>query len=228
MNLETLQNNIGNSFKNEDLLKEALTHRSYVNENAAWPLRNNERLEFLGDAVLELCVTEDLFERYGNREEGDLTIYRAALVNSKMLSRIAREIGLDKEMLASKGEVKEISNGGGENILGDGVEALIGSIYLDGEFELARKFVRRFVMVHIEDVIKNGAKDAKSKIQEITQEKYSVTPVYKVIEESGPAHQKVFKVGLYLKDELRSEGRGNSKQTAELQAAEKLLSVLEP
>src|SRR3989338_8055239 len=112
MNLETLQNNIGNLFKSEDLLKEALTHRSYVNENAAWPFRNNERLEFLGDAVLELCVTEDLFERYGNREEGDMTIYRAALVNSKMLSRIAREIGLDKEILASKGEVKEIGNGG--------------------------------------------------------------------------------------------------------------------
>ncbi|MEK7195924.1 MAG: ribonuclease III domain-containing protein, partial [Patescibacteria group bacterium] len=151
MNLETLQSNIGNVFKSEDLLKEALTHRSYVNENANWPFRNNERLEFLGDAVLELCVTEDLFERYGNREEGDMTIYRAALVNSKMLSRIAREIGLDKEMLASKGEIKEISNGGGENILGDGVEALIGSIYIDSGLVNARKFVRRFVMVHIED-----------------------------------------------------------------------------
>ena len=228
MNLETLQNNIGNLFKSEDLLKEALTHRSYLNENASWPFRNNERLEFLGDAVLELCVTEDLFERYGNKEEGHLTIYRAALVNSKMLSRIAREIGLDKEMLASKGEIKEIGNGGGENILGDGVEALIGSIYLDRGFEPSRKFVRRFVMVHIEDVVKNGAKDAKSQIQEITQEKHSVTPVYKVIEESGPAHQKIFKVGLYLGDDLRSEGRGNSKQNAELEAAEKLLRVLEP
>ena len=108
MNLETLQSNIGNVFKSEDLLKEALTHRSYVNENANWPFRNNERLEFLGDAVLELCVTEDLFERYGNREEGDMTIYRAALVNSKMLIVLLEKLDWIKRCSPPREKLKKL------------------------------------------------------------------------------------------------------------------------
>ena len=226
MDQKRLQDKIGFEFNNEDLLKEALTHRSYVNENALWPFKNNERLEFLGDAVLELVVTEELFTHFPKKEEGELTIYRAALVNSRMLSKVARDIGLDKEILTSKGELKEIGGGWGETILADGVEALIGSIYLDKGYVASRKFVRSFVMRHLENIIKAGAKDAKSLIQEIAQEKYGFTPTYKVLEESGPAHERLFKIGLYFGEELKSEGTGNSKQSAELVAAEKLFTKL--
>lgn len=228
MDLRSLQNKINFSFQNEDLLKEALTHRSYLNEKPEWLFKNNERLEFLGDAVLELSVTDDLFHTFPNKEEGELTVYRAALVNSKMLSRVAREIGLAEEVLTSKGEFTEISSGGGETILGDGLEALIGALYLDTGYEAARKFIRSFIMKHLEGVIKNGAKDAKSSVQEIAQDKYSLTPTYKVVGESGPAHQRIFKVGLYFGEELKSYGSGNSKQSAELQAAESLLKELAP
>lgn len=227
MDLKKLQNRIGLEFNNEDLLKEALTHRSYVNEDVAWPFKNNERLELLGDAVLELAVTEELFARFPKKEEGELTIYRAALVNSRILSRIARYIGLHEEILTSKGEFREIEGGGGETILADGVEAVIGALYLDGGYSTACKFVRSFIMPHLEEVVKNGAKDAKSLIQEITQGNYGLTPTYKVLEESGPAHQRIFKVGLYFGDELKSKGTGNSKQNAELQAAEILMNKLE-
>jgi len=221
-----MPNKIGTEFNNPDLLKEALTHRSYVNENAAWPFKNNERLEFLGDAVLELVVTEELFTHFPKKEEGELTIYRAALVNSRMLSRVARDIGLDKEILTSKGEQKEIEGGRGETILADGVEALIGSIYLDKGYAAAGKFIRSFVMRHLEDIVKAGAKDAKSLVQEIAQGKYGFTPTYKVLGESGPAHERLFKIGLYFGEELKAEGAGNSKQSAELVAAEKLLAEL--
>ncbi|MDP3763645.1 MAG: ribonuclease III [bacterium] len=226
MDLKNLQNKIGFSFENEDFLKEALTHRSYLNEKSDWPFRNNERLEFLGDAVLELSVTDDLFHDFPKKEEGELTVYRAALVNSKMLSRVAREVGLTEEILTSKGEFTEISVGGGETILGDGLEALIGALYLDSGYEVARKFVRLFIMKHLEEVVKNGGKDAKSSVQEIAQDKYSLTPTYKVIDERGLAHQRIFKVGLYFGGELKSTGTGNSKQSAELQAAELLMNKL--
>ncbi len=226
--LSELESRLGIAFQNKDLLHEALTHRSYVNENPAWLFKNNERLEFLGDAVLELVVTEELFTHFPKKEEGELTIYRAALVNSRMLSRVARDIGLDKEILASKGEQKEIEGGKGEAILADGVEALIGSVYLDKGYAAAGKFIRSFVMWRLEDIIKAGAKDAKSLIQEIAQGKYGFTPTYKVLGESGPAHERLFKVGLYFGEELKSEGAGNSKQSAELQAAEKLVDKLKP
>jgi len=226
MDLKKFQDRIGLSFGNEDLLKEALTHRSYVNESPDWPFRNNERLEFLGDAVLELVITEELFNRFPKKEEGELTIYRAALVNSKMLSKVAREVGLNEEIFTSKGESKEISNGAAETILADGMEALIGALYLDGGYNLSRKFIRSSVLQELEAVLKNGAKDAKSLIQEIIQNKYSVTPTYKVINESGPAHQRNFEVGLYVGSELKSKGTGSSKQSAELKAAEVLVKKL--
>lgn len=227
MDLKILQNKIGINFQNEDLLKEALTHRSYVNENISWPFKNNERLEFLGDAILELVVTEELFSRFPKKEEGELTIYRAALVNARMLSKVARDLELDKEILASKGELRDIVSGGGETILADGVEALIGALYLDGGYTVASKFVRSFVMTHLEEILRNGAKDAKSLVQEIAQARFGLTPTYKVLEESGPAHERTFKIGLYFGEELRSNGVGNSKQGAELKAAEKLLFELE-
>ncbi|MBI1839163.1 MAG: ribonuclease III [Candidatus Colwellbacteria bacterium] len=223
---DKFEGKLGFSFQNKDLFKEALTHRSYLNENPSWPFKNNERLEFLGDAVLELVATEELFNNFPNKNEGELTVYRAALVNTKMLGRVAKDIGLDIEILVSKGESYEIAGGGGEAILADTVEAVIGAAYLDNGYDVAKKFIRRFIMTSLNEVVRNGGKDAKSLIQEISQENHGLTPTYKVLEESGPAHERIFKVGLYFGGELKSEGSGNSKQNAELQAAEKLLSEI--
>jgi ribonuclease-3 len=224
MNVSSLEKKLNISFKNRNLPSEALTHRSYLNENPDWSFSNNERLEFLGDAILELIITEELFEKFPKKEEGEMTVYRAALVNSKMLRGVAREIGLDEEVLVSKGISRDITGREGEAILADAVEALIGAIYLDMGYEEAKKFVDKFILCHLEEVIKNGGKDSKSLIQEIAQDKHHLTPTYKVLDESGPAHSRKFRVGLYFGNELKAEGTGNSKQEAELEAAEKLLS----
>ncbi len=228
MDLEKLEAKINFKFRNEDFLKEAVTHRSYLNENPNWGFSNNERLEFLGDAVLELVVTEELFKLFTEKEEGELTIYRAALVNTRMLGRVAEEIGLDKELLVSKGEALEMSNRGKESITADAVEALIGAIYSDRGYEAAKKFVTGFITTHVGEIVATGGKDPKSLVQEVAQEDYAITPSYRVLEETGPAHERVFKVGLYFGEELKSEGTGMSKQEAELAAAKKLLKVLNP
>lgn len=227
MDLENLENKIGVSFADKDLLKEALTHRSYLNENPSWPLSNNERLEFLGDAVLELAVTEELFKRFPKKEEGELTVYRAALVNTRRLREIAGELGIDKCILVSKGEARDLEGRGGETVLADSVEAVIGAIRLDGGYDKAKDFISAFVLPYLDEVVKTGGKDAKSLVQEIIQEKYGTTPTYKTLEETGPAHAKIFKAGLYIRENLESEGEGNSKQEAELDAAGKLLRKIE-
>lgn len=212
-------------FDNKDLLKEALTHRSYLNEDPAWPYRHNERLEFLGDAVLEIAVTEDLFKRFPDKEEGDLTTYRAALVNTKMLCSIAKEMDLPLALRMSRGEAKEIHERRGEAILADAVEALIGAIYLDKGYAPAISFVERHILSHIDEVERGGGgKDPKSLVQEQVQEAYRVTPTYKVLDESGPAHDRFFTVGLYIDEELKSKGKGHSKQAAEIAAAEAFLN----
>ncbi len=223
MNLERLESKLGTTFHNKDLLKEALTHRSYLNENPTWNFPSNERLEFLGDAVLELVTTEDLFHQFPRKQEGDLTTYRAALVNAHVLAEVAVEVGLDQQILLSKGESQETSSRGRETIYADGVEAVIGALYLDQGYKAAEQFIRRHVLTRVDEVLRRGAKDPKSLVQEIVQERFKVTPTYAVLEESGPAHDRTFRVGLYCSDELKSEGIGNSKQAAETQAAEKLL-----
>lgn len=211
-------------FKNKNLLREAVTHRSYLNENPKWGVDNNERLEFLGDAVLELVITENLFKMFPHKEEGELTLYRSALVNYKFLSEIAKKMGLDDQIMMSKGEAREsLKTRGRETILANAIESLIGAVYLDQGYEGAKKMIDAFVMPHVKDVAKAGGKDAKSRVQEMTQSELKITPTYKVLEESGPAHQKIFRVGLYLNEEMKSEGTGPSKQEAELQAAEKWL-----
>jgi ribonuclease-3 len=187
---------------------------------------NNERLEFLGDAVLELAVTEELFKKFPNKEEGDLTVYRAALVNTRRLREIAGDIGIDKVILVSKGEARDLDGRGGEAVLADAVEAVIGAVRLDQGYEKAKEVVEKFVLVYLDEVVQNGGKDPKSLVQEIAQEKYRTTPIYKVLEESGPAHERKFRAGLYFGDELESEGEGASKQEAELDAAHKLLKKL--
>ena len=225
--LDDLQDRLGVKFKNLDLLKEAITHRSYPNESNIWPHRNNERLEFLGDAVLELTVTEYLFDHFKNKEEGDLTIYRAALVNTKVLSEAAHDIRLDEEILLSRGEKKDFSGRARETISADAAEAVIGAIYLDQGYEVARDFIKRIIMTRLSEIEKQGGKDPKSLVQEHAQSEYKITPTYKVLDEEGPAHKREFRVGLYFDGELKSEGEGKSKQEAETNAAQAFLDSLE-
>lgn len=223
MKLNDLENKIHIRFKNPDLLKEALTHRSYLNEEPAWPIAHNERLEYLGDAVLELVTSEELFQKLKDSPEGELTILRAALVNYQFLAKVASDFSLDSFILMSKGEAKDTGKAR-EVILANAVEALIGAIYLDQGYGAASSFTQAFILKRLPEILKNKSyKDAKSQLQEIIQERIKVTPTYKVLDESGPAHQRIFKVGVYFGDELIASGVGTSKQEAELEAAKTAL-----
>jgi len=217
--LKDLAKKLNLSFKNFKFLQEALTHRSYLNENRQHKLPHNERLEFLGDAVLELSVTDHLFKNYKN-PEGELTSWRAALVNGEMLASVAKEIELDDFILMSKGEKKD--TGKARNyILANAMEALIGSIYLDGGFAKADKFIQKHIIVKLPGIIKNKSYlDPKSYFQEKAQEVAQVTPHYELVKEWGPDHDKKFKVAVFLKDEKIAEGEGESKQEAQRNAAE--------
>ncbi len=216
---DNLEEKVGVKFKNPDLLIEALTHRSYLNEYPKWRLPHNERLEYLGDAVLELMVTEELFSRFPSYPEGQLTVLRAALVNYQTLSKIAEEIKLQSFILLSRGEKKDMGKAR-EVILANAMEAVIGAMYLDHGFEPTRKFVKKFVMARLDEIMKTKSyKDAKSELQEIVQERLKVTPTYKVLEESGPAHKRVFKIGVYFGEKLIASGSGASKQDGEIEAA---------
>jgi ribonuclease-3 len=223
MDPKKLEKKIGAAFKNEDLLTEALTHRSYLNEFPQWRLPHNERLEYLGDAVLELLVTEELFHKFPNYPEGQLTVLRAALVNYQILAKVAEHVGLQNFILMSRGEKKDTGKAR-EVILANAMEAVIGALYLDQGFEKVRPFVKKFVMSNLDEVVKTKSyKDAKSELQEVVQEKLRMTPNYKVLEESGPAHKRVFKMGVYFGEKLVAEGEGASKQEAELVAAKNAL-----
>lgn len=225
-NLNLLEKAISYSFEDKNLLKEALTHRSYLNENPKWNLPDNERLEFLGDAVLELTVTEELYNRYPEYKEGQLTAFRAALVNYLMLAEVAKSFGLEKFVLLSKGEAKDTGRAR-DVILANAIEALIGAIYLDGHYKAAKKFTNEFVMSHLQEVVRGGLyKDPKSLLQEKTQEKFKITPIYKVLSETGPDHDKLFTVGVYIGSKLAAQGTGHSKQEAETDAARMALESL--
>lgn len=209
-------------FKNIDLLTQALVHRSYINEHPKFHLHHNERLEFLGDAVLEIIVTEHLYYNYPDTPEGDLTNWRASLVNSKMLATVAGETELEDYLYLSKGESKDSNSKARQYILANAVEALIGAIYLDQGVKSARKFVEKYMLSKLNNILSNQLfMDPKSKFQEKAQEIYKVTPHYKVLKEGGPDHAKIFEIGLYLKDELVSKGKGSSKQEAQVDAAAK-------
>lgn len=215
-----LEEALGGKFKNQDLLKQAVVHRSYLNEHPDFALRHNERLEFLGDAVLEIIVTEILFHDFMETPEGDLTNWRASLVNYKMLSAIAAELGLEKYLYLSRGEAKDKNSKARQIILANAMEAVIGAIYLDQGIKSAKKFVKTFILSKLDNILTNQLYlDPKSKFQEKAQEIYGVTPHYKVLNESGPDHAKDFEVGLYLNNELISQGKGASKQEAQVAAA---------
>ncbi|OGN08079.1 MAG: ribonuclease III [Candidatus Yanofskybacteria bacterium RIFCSPHIGHO2_02_FULL_39_10] len=220
--ISRLEGKIGFQFKNKDLLLQALTHRSYLNENTKWHLDHNERLEFLGDAVLELIVTEFLYNNYPN-PEGELTNWRAALVNANMLAKIAGDFDLNDFILLSRGEAKDTGRAR-QYILANGVEALIGSLYLDQGYESCRQFITQFVLKELPNIIENRLyRDPKSLFQEYAQEHVGVTPTYEVIEEWGPDHARNFKIGVFLEKEMAGSGQGPSKQEAQQEAAKDAL-----
>lgn len=216
-----LEEKIGITFKNPDTLVQALVHRSYLNENRDFALGQNERLEFLGDAVLELVVTEYLFENYLN-PEGELTNWRAALVNAKMCAEVAREIDLEPHLFLSHGESKDANTKARDYILANALEALIGAIYFDLGWDIAKQFVIRWIVTKLPMVLEHGLwMDPKSRFQESAQEVVGITPTYKVMKEDGPDHAKRFVVGVFLDKEKVAEGEGTSKQEAQTEAAEK-------
>lgn len=225
--LEELENNLNIKFSNHDLLAQALVHRSYLNENPHFYLGHNERLEFLGDAVLELVVSEYLFKNYPDKSEGILTSWRAALVNAENLSQIAlKDLGLDKFILLSKGEAKDTGKAK-ERILANTLEALIGAIYLDKGFDVVGEFIYKKILIKLPEIIERKLYiDAKSYFQEKSQDIYGITPTYEVLSEWGPDHAKKFRIGVFLEKKLISEGEGYSKQEAQQNAAEEAIKKM--
>jgi ribonuclease-3 len=220
-----LEQKLGLNFKNKDLLTQAFAHRSYLNENSDFKLDHNERLEFLGDAVIELIVTDYLYNQYPEKSEGELTNWRAALVNAKMLMSVAEELGFNDFLLLSRGETKELGKARAY-ILANTFEALVGAVYLDQGYKIADEFIKKYLTKKLSDIIQQGLYiDAKSQFQEEAQEKVSVTPVYKVLKEWGPDHEKSFVLGVFLGEELVAEGEGSSKQEAEEAAAKSALEI---
>lgn len=220
-----LEETIKIKFKNQDFLKQAVVHRSYINEHPHFALDHNERLEFLGDAVLELIVTEYLFQNFKN-PEGDLTNWRASLVNANMLSDIANELDLDKYLYLSKGESKDSNSKARKYILANALESLIGAIYIDQGWEATKQFVTDNLLSKLKYILEHKLYfDPKSRFQEEAQDKYGITPNYKVLFESGPDHAKHFVMGVYLDKELVAQGEGSSKQEAQVDAAEKGLKI---
>jgi len=216
--ISELETRIGLKFINKDLLLQALTHRSYINENTKWHLDHNERLEFLGDAVLELVVTDYLYNNHPD-PEGELTNWRAALVNANMLSKISGEFGLNDFVLLSRGEARDTGRAR-QYILANAIEALIGAIYLDQGYEPSKKFIARFVLKELPTIIeKKLYRDAKSLFQEEAQERAGITPTYEVLGEWGPDHARNFKIGVFLEKEMAGSGQGPSKQEAQQNAA---------
>lgn len=211
----------GIKFNDKNLLKQAFVHRSYINENKESGLEHNERLEFLGDAVLELVITDYLYKQYPDKNEGQMTSYRSALVNATTCAEVATALDINDFLLLSKGEMKDTGRAR-QYILANTLEAIIGAIYLDQGYEVAKEFIYKNISPLIDDIISKGTWiDSKSLFQEKAQEMESVTPAYKTIKETGPDHDKRFMVGVYLGKELVASGEGESKQDAEQEAARK-------
>lgn len=224
--LKKLEKKLDYKFKDSDKLKQALVHRSYINEHPDFVLGHNERLEFLGDAVLELIVTKYLFNEYPEKPEGVLTNWRASLVNSKMLYQVASELALDNYLYLSKGEAKEGNSKSRQFIMADAVEAIIGAMYLDQGIGGAELFVNEYIVSKLHHIISNELYlDPKSRLQELAQEKESITPHYNLLKEKGPDHEKIFSIGVYFEDKMIAKGEGSSKHEAEVDAAKKALKI---
>lgn len=206
-------------FKEGGHLEQSVVHRSYLNEHADFPLEHNERLEFLGDAVLELVVTEHLYLNYKN-PEGELTNWRAALVNGQNLADIAHGLGVEHFLYLSKGEQKDVNSKARRYILANAMEAIIGAVYLDFGWDTAKELIHRTILVMLENILEKKLYiDPKSRFQEEAQSRLSITPSYKVLEETGPDHNKQFRIGVYLGKDMIAQGLGTSKQEAQVDAA---------
>jgi len=217
-----LEKILGVKINNTDIYLSAFTHRSYLNENRSFALPHNERLEFLGDAVLELAATEYLYKNYPH-PEGELTNFRSALVNYKMLSDIAKRLGFENFLLMSRGEAKDMGRAR-QVILANCIEAVLGAMYLDAGYQTTTNFIAREVLIELPKIIEGETYlDPKSRLQEMVQEKRGITPTYSVISESGPDHNKQFIVGAYVGEKEVGQGTGPSKQEAELDAAKDAL-----
>ncbi len=223
MQFEKFEEKAGVIFKDKNLLKQAFTHRSYINENRDSKLEHNERLEFLGDAVLELVITDFLYKKLKDSDEGELTSLRSALVNADTCARVAQTLGANDFLLLSKGEAKD--NGRARQyILANTLEAFIGAIYIDQGLDSAKDFILKHIATLADEVLESGAwVDAKSLFQEKAQEHIGLTPVYKTVRESGPDHDKHFVVSVSVGDKPYGEGEGKSKQDAEQAAAREAL-----
>ncbi len=218
-NFQEFEKVIGIEFANPEVLKQAFVHRSYLNEHPEFPLAHNERLEFLGDAVLELVVTEYLYTTFPN-PEGELTNWRASLVNAKTLSEIAAGLDMSDYLYLSRGESRDPKSKARQIILANAIEAVVGAIYLDQGYKAAEKFVSDHVLTRLKYIMDNDlARDAKSRFQESAQEKLGVTPTYKVMSQTGPDHNKKFVVAVYIGEDKIAEGDGTSKQEAQMAAA---------
>ncbi|MDP2593544.1 MAG: ribonuclease III [bacterium] len=216
---EEFEKRIGVRFVNKSLLRIALTHRSYINENKGAAREHNERMEFLGDAVLELVITEYLYGKYPLKPEGELTSYRAALVRTETLAEVAGKLKINEFLLLSRGEAKDTGRAR-QFILANTVEAIIGAIYLDGGYDVAKKFISNQLFKIADEIVVKGAwLDAKSRFQEKAQDAVGITPSYKVISEVGPDHDKKFVSAVFLGKDKVAEGEGLSKQEAEQEAA---------
>ncbi len=222
--LSVLEAQIGIKFENRALYERAFVHKSFTNESEG-NTKDNERLEFLGDAVLELITTEELFDKYTDKPEGELTAMRSALVRGRHLAEVSKALNFGSYLLLSKGE----NNSGGREkdyILANTCEAFIGALYLDHGYEVTKKFILDYVVVNLEEILAQGDHvDPKTHFQEMAQEHVNITPEYNLIEESGPDHSKHFEMGVYLAEELVATGTGSSKQKAELDAAEKAIDA---
>ena len=211
------------SFKDKNLLKQAFIHRSYINENPKSGINHNERLEFLGDAVLELSITEALYKKYPRETEGELTSYRSALVNATIISEVAQDLGMNDFLLLSKGEAKDIGRAR-QYILANTFESFVGSLYLDQGYEKARGFLEKSLLPYLKEIIdKRLYLDPKSHLQQLVQDQKGITPIYRVLSEYGPDHAKSFSIGAFIDEKLLGEGSGSSKQAAEQAAASSAL-----
>ena len=223
--LGKLQKILRVDFTDTTVLLSAITHRSYLNEHREATWDHNERLEFLGDAVLELVVTDFLFAKYPEKPEGELTAVRAALVNTVSLSAASEQLGVNDYLLMSKGEAKDVGRAR-QYILANAFEACIGAIYIDQGYDAAKGFIAERLFPKTEEIVRKRLwQDAKSRFQELSQEHASVTPTYETVGQSGPDHDRVFTVGVFLRREKIAEGIGRSKQEAEQQAAERAIEA---
>ncbi len=224
-NLERLEKILDVTFIDRRHLLTAITHRSYLNEHRDAKQDHNERYEFLGDAVLELVITDFLFNKYKDKPEGELTAVRAALVNTVILSETSGKLGINDYLLLSKGEARD-SGRARQYILANAFEALVGAIYLDQGYESAKTFIANQLFELTEDIVdKKLWQDAKSRFQELAQEYVNITPNYETLGQEGPDHNRIFTIGVFLKDEKIAEGKGNAKQEAEQEAAQNALDI---